>query len=71
MNGPIIGIIGSGSWATALSKLFLNNCETINWFIRNRADIDYFKEHKTNPKYLSSVDFNVSKINFTAATFSK
>jgi len=65
MKAPVIGIIGSGSWATALSKLFLNNCESINWFIRNRADIDYFKEYKNNPKYLSSVDFPVSKINFT------
>ncbi len=65
MKGPIIGIIGSGSWATALAKLFLNNCQTINWFIRSKADIDYFKEHKNNRKYLSSVDFDVSKIHFT------
>ena len=65
MKAPVIGIIGSGSWATALAKLFLNNCESINWFIRNQADIDYFKEYTNNPKYLTSVDFQVSKINFT------
>ncbi len=59
-----IAIIGSGSWATALAKLFLNNCDRINWFIRNQADIDYFKEYTNNPKYLSSVDFEVDKINF-------
>jgi glycerol-3-phosphate dehydrogenase (NAD(P)+) len=65
MKVPVIGIVGSGSWATALAKLFLNNCQKINWFIRSNADIAYFKEYKNNPKYLSSVDFNVSKINFT------
>jgi len=59
-----IAIIGSGSWATALAKLFLNNCSTINWFIRNKADINYFKEFTNNPKYLSSVEFEVDKINF-------
>jgi glycerol-3-phosphate dehydrogenase (NAD(P)+) len=65
MNAPVIGIIGSGSWATALAKLFLNNCSSINWFIRSQTDIDAFKEFTNNPKYLTSVDFIVSKINFT------
>jgi glycerol-3-phosphate dehydrogenase (NAD(P)+) len=59
-----IAIIGSGSWATALAKLFLNNCTSVNWFIRNNADIDYFKEYANNPKYLTSVEFEVKKINF-------
>ncbi len=61
---PRIAIIGSGSWATALAKLLLNNTSKINWFIRKREDIDLFKEHRNNPKYLSSVEFDISKINF-------
>lgn len=65
MKSPVIGMIGSGSWATALAKLLLNNCESINWFIRNQEDIDYFKKYTNNPKYLTSVDFDVTKINFT------
>jgi glycerol-3-phosphate dehydrogenase (NAD(P)+) len=59
-----VAIIGSGSWATALAKLLLNNCSNINWYIRNQNDIDYFKSHHTNPKYLSSVKFDLSKITF-------
>ncbi|MDX2172049.1 MAG: NAD(P)H-dependent glycerol-3-phosphate dehydrogenase [Bacteroidota bacterium] len=59
-----IAVIGSGSWATALSKLFLNNCNSINWFIRNQSDIDYFKEFSNNSKYLQSVEFEINKINF-------
>jgi glycerol-3-phosphate dehydrogenase (NAD(P)+) len=61
---PRIAIIGSGSWATALAKLLLNNTTKINWFIRKQEDIDLFKEYKNNPKYLSSVDFDISKISF-------
>ena len=61
---PRVAIIGSGSWATALAKLFLNNTGTINWFIRKQEDVTYFKEYKNNPRYLSSVEFHTEKINF-------
>ena len=61
---PRIAIIGSGSWATALAKLLLNNTQNINWYIRKQEDIASFKAYKTNPKYLSSVDFDITKISF-------
>jgi len=61
---PRIAIIGSGSWATALAKLFLNNTSNINWFIRKQEDIVYFKEYHNNPKYLSAVDFDTTAISF-------
>jgi len=57
-------MIGSGSWATALAKLFLNNTAQINWFVRKQEDISYFNEFKTNPRYLSSVEFETEKISF-------
>ena len=59
MVSPRIAIIGSGSWATALAKLLLNNTTNINWFIRNQDDIAFFREYKNNPKYL-----DLNKINF-------
>lgn len=61
---PRIAIVGSGSWATALAKLFLNNTTNINWFIRKKEDIAYFKEYKNNQRYLSSVEFETEKITF-------
>ncbi|MDI1353636.1 MAG: NAD(P)H-dependent glycerol-3-phosphate dehydrogenase [bacterium] len=64
MKLPRIAIIGSGSWATALAKLLLNNSEHINWFTRKKEDVAYFKEFKTNPRYLSSVEFETNKIDF-------
>jgi glycerol-3-phosphate dehydrogenase (NAD(P)+) len=65
MSSSSIGIIGGGSWATALAKLLLNNCAKINWYIRSADDIEYFKTYGNNPRYLTSVDFDTSKINFT------
>ncbi len=61
---PRIAVIGSGSWATALAKLFLNNTRTINWYIRKQEDIAYFKEFGNNPRYLTSVDFDTASIRF-------
>ncbi len=59
-----IAIIGNGSWATALAKLALNNHHKINWFVRKEEDVEHFKHYGTNPRYLSSVEFDIDKINF-------
>ncbi len=63
-TGQKTAIIGSGSWATALAKILMNNRGTINWFIRNRENIDYFKKNSHNPNYLCDVLFDVSNISF-------
>lgn len=59
-----IAMIGSGSWATALSKLLLNNLNQLNWFVRKQEDIDDFLKYGNNPRYLTSVDLPIEKINF-------
>jgi glycerol-3-phosphate dehydrogenase (NAD(P)+) len=59
-----VAIIGSGSWATALAKLVLNNSEQINWFIRSQETIDYFLKFRHNPKYISDIEFDTSRIHF-------
>jgi glycerol-3-phosphate dehydrogenase (NAD(P)+) len=59
-----IGIIGGGSWATALAKILLNNEEKINWYIRNPENIEQFKRFKHNPNYLRGVEFDTNRINF-------
>jgi glycerol-3-phosphate dehydrogenase (NAD(P)+) len=59
-----IAIIGSGSWATALAKILLNNVSQLNWFIRSEETIDYFKKYHHNPKYISDIEFDVSRIRF-------
>ena len=59
-----IGIIGSGSWATALAKIVTDNGHTVHWWIRNGETIQYFKKRRHNPHYLSSVYFDLSQIHF-------
>ncbi|MBN2610972.1 MAG: NAD(P)H-dependent glycerol-3-phosphate dehydrogenase [Bacteroidales bacterium] len=59
-----VAVIGSGSWATALMKIFLNNLNEVNWYLRDPEAIDYIKKYRHNPKYVSSIEFNTQKIKF-------
>jgi len=59
-----VAVIGSGSWATALSKMLLENVGEINWFFRKTTTIEQFKKLEHNPRYLLSVEFDTSRINF-------
>jgi glycerol-3-phosphate dehydrogenase (NAD(P)+) len=58
------GIIGSGSWGTALAKILTDNNNKINWWLRNDSNIRSFKSLRHNPKYLRSTFFNMELINF-------
>lgn len=61
-----IAVVGSGSWATAIVKILLNNVNAISWFTRKQEDIDYIYKYKHNPRYLSSVEFDTEKINLSS-----
>ncbi|MEJ7684286.1 MAG: NAD(P)-binding domain-containing protein [Segetibacter sp.] len=54
------GIIGSGSWATALAKILTDNNNSIYWWIRNSGTIRHLQQRRHNPHYLSSAYFNTS-----------
>ncbi len=63
-NNPKIAIIGSGSWATALAKILLNNVLEINWYFRNPSNIELFKRFHHNPNYLRGIEFDTERITF-------
>lgn len=58
--------MGGGSWATALAKILLKNCETITWYMRRDDRIEDFKRLGHNPAYLTDVNFDIERINFTS-----
>jgi len=58
-----IAVIGSGSWATAILKMLLNNCDNVGWWVRKNETKEYIQKYSHNPNYLSSVELDVSKIN--------
>lgn len=73
-NSKQIAVIGSGSWATALVKILCTNTSNVNWYFRNQADIDFVNEYTHNPRYLSSVTFDLKRLqlsNDLAATVQK
>lgn len=61
------GIIGSGSWATALAKVLTDKGHAINWWIRNADTIAYIQKRRHNPHYLSSANFDVSLLSMSPA----
>ena len=66
MKKKCIGVLGSGSWATALVKILSENTLNLNWFIRNPESIDQIKSVGRNPKYLSYVDLNLDKLKISS-----
>lgn len=58
--------MGGGSWATALAKLLLDNCESILWYMRRDDRIEEFRRNRRNPAYLSDVVFDIERIEFSS-----
>ena len=65
MEHKRIGIIGSGSWATAIAKIVTENGHHISWCLRQQSNIDYFEKRKHNPHYLRNAYFDLQKISFS------
>ena len=55
-----IGIIGGGSWATAIAKILTTNEHDVHWWLRQQETIDHIRQFGHNPKYLSSVQFDLA-----------
>lgn len=59
-----VAVMGGGSWATALSKLMLQNMPGIIWYMRRDDRIEEFRQLGHNPAYLTDVEFPVERIEF-------
>lgn len=61
----MIGVIGNGSWATALAKLLTTNEQKICWWMRNQSAVNHLLDHGHNEQYLSAVAFDKKLISPT------
>lgn len=68
-----IGLLGSGSWGTALIKILtehkIANPEKIGrlkWWMRNEETIQHIQTHRHNPNYISSVELHPNLIEITS-----
>ena len=59
-----LAIIGGGSWATAIAKIVVQHTHHIGWYMRRDDQIDDFRRMGHNPRYLTSVHFDTSEIQF-------
>src|SRR4051794_31702091 len=62
MKRAEIGMIGNGSWATALVKILTDNGQKVNWWIRNSRSVEQIRTRRHNPHYLPSAYFDVSML---------
>lgn len=60
------GVIGSGSWATALVKILTDNRVPVNWWVRSDAIAEHIQKRHHNPSYLSSVNFDTALLHLSA-----
>ncbi|GHU62734.1 glycerol-3-phosphate dehydrogenase [Bacteroidia bacterium] len=59
-----VGIMGGGSWATAISKMVAMTQANFNWYMRRPEQIGEFENFGHNPYYLTGIKFNTKNITF-------
>ncbi len=61
------GVIGGGSWATALVKILTDNKTPVNWWVRNDTIVQHIQNRHHNPQYLNSVYFDTSLLRLSSS----
>ncbi len=61
----IIGVLGSGSFATAIVKMLTENSKTVHWCVRNEYVKGAIEVRHHNPTYLTAVNFNIRHLHLT------
>ena len=61
-KSPKIAVFGGGSMATAIVKMLCENVDEVGWYMRSTAAMEHIKKESNNPNYLSSVEFDTSKL---------
>jgi glycerol-3-phosphate dehydrogenase (NAD(P)+) len=59
------GILGSGSWGTAIAKILTDNGQHVYWLNRSEKAIEQIIQRKHNPQYLTTAYFDTTKLTLT------
>ncbi|MET1258706.1 NAD(P)H-dependent glycerol-3-phosphate dehydrogenase [Flagellimonas sp. DF-77] len=59
------GVLGGGSWATAIIKMLTENLNEVHWYMRNAAAVAHIENEGHNPNYLSAVELQTDKLRIT------
>jgi len=59
------GVLGGGSWATAIIKMLTENLDHVNWYMRNPVAVDHIIKEGNNPNYLSAVELQTACLTLT------
>lgn len=62
---PTVGVVGSGSFATAIVKMLVENASLVHWYVRNEFVKGAVELRGHNPTYLTSVHFDLKKLKIT------
>ena len=60
-----VGILGSGSWATAIAKMLCHNVGTLHWWVRGQETADELMTYGHNPRYIQSISLPKDKLRVT------
>ena len=61
-----IGVLGGGSWATALTKLLSQSQEHVHWWMRNEEAVKHIQEFGHNPNYIQAIEFDLNKVHVSS-----
>lgn len=66
MSKRRFGVIGGGSWATAIMKMLTTNLDEVGWWMRSEKSIQHIQLHGHNPKYIRSLEFDITRLNLSS-----
>jgi glycerol-3-phosphate dehydrogenase (NAD(P)+) len=61
-----VGVLGGGSWATALVKLLCSPGTKVHWWMRNEEAIQHIQQFGHNPNYIQSIEFDLDQLELTS-----
>ena len=57
-----IGVLGSGSWGTAMVKMLTENSKNVLWYVRDKIQADQIIKTGKNPRYLKGLEIDIDKV---------